>query len=92
MGLGQQCHSFPGIDLLHFVFHLFSAVDKQTNEVVALKKIKTDHRRDDEGFPITAIREIQVLGATSSSGNSSNLLWMTLVISKIIRPLLQEQS
>nr|WJH19571.1 Cyclin-dependent kinase 10 [Euglena gracilis] len=40
---------------------VFSAVDKQTNEVVALKKIKTDHRRGDEGFPITAIREIQVL-------------------------------
>eukprot|EP00668_Euglena_longa_P003106 GGOE01003628.1.p1 GENE.GGOE01003628.1~~GGOE01003628.1.p1 ORF type:complete len:335 (-),score=41.87 GGOE01003628.1:220-1224(-) len=39
---------------------VYKAVDKQTNEMVALKKVKIVHR-DDEGFPVTAIREVQVL-------------------------------
>lgn len=38
---------------------VFKARDLSTNEIVALKKVRTDHER--EGFPITAIREIKIL-------------------------------
>ena len=38
---------------------MYLANDKQTNEEVALKKIRMDNEK--EGFPITAIREIKLL-------------------------------
>lgn len=38
---------------------VYKAKDKQTNELVALKKVRLEH--DKEGFPITAVREIKIL-------------------------------
>ncbi len=38
---------------------VYKAIDKNTNESVALKKIRLDH--EDEGIPSTAIREISLL-------------------------------
>ncbi|KAG5611506.1 hypothetical protein H5410_022787 [Solanum commersonii] len=38
---------------------VYMARDKQTGEIVALKKIRMDNEK--EGFPITAIREIKIL-------------------------------
>ena len=38
---------------------VYKAIDKQTQQVVALKKIKLEHA--DEGIPSTAIREISLL-------------------------------
>ncbi len=38
---------------------VFKAKDRQTNEIVALKKIRLENT--DEGIPSTAIREISVL-------------------------------
>jgi CTD kinase subunit alpha len=38
---------------------VFKARDRQSGQLVALKKIKTDSQRD--GFPVTALREIKIL-------------------------------
>lgn len=38
---------------------VFRARDKQTGEIVALKKLKMD--REQNGFPITSLREIRTL-------------------------------
>eukprot|EP00347_Sterkiella_histriomuscorum_P023165 403335704 len=38
---------------------VYRARDKQTNEIVAIKKLKLD--REKEGFPITALRELSTL-------------------------------
>ncbi|XP_066303203.1 cyclin-dependent kinase 12-like isoform X1 [Branchiostoma lanceolatum] len=38
---------------------VYKAKDKQTKEVVALKKVRLDNEK--EGFPITAVREIKIL-------------------------------
>jgi len=38
---------------------VFRAEDKETGEIVALKKLKMD--REKEGFPITSLREIKIL-------------------------------
>ena len=35
--------------------------DKETGEIVALKRINTKH--EDNGYPITAIREVKILKA-----------------------------
>jgi cell division cycle 2-like len=40
---------------------VFRVRDKKINEVVALKKVKIDKERDREGFPLTALREINIL-------------------------------
>jgi cyclin-dependent kinase 12/13 len=40
---------------------VFVARDKVTNEVVALKRINTE--QEENGFPITAIREVKILKA-----------------------------
>lgn len=37
------------------------ARDKRTNDFVAVKKIMIDPKKEDEGFPITATREIMLL-------------------------------
>lgn len=39
---------------------VYRAVDGETHELVALKKVRMDHEKK-EGFPITAIREIKIL-------------------------------
>jgi CTD kinase subunit alpha len=41
---------------------VFSARHKETDTLVAMKKIKME-RSEREGFPITAIREIRILNA-----------------------------
>uniref|UniRef100_A0A3B3C6M7 Protein kinase domain-containing protein n=1 Tax=Oryzias melastigma TaxID=30732 RepID=A0A3B3C6M7_ORYME len=38
---------------------VYKAKDKDTGELVALKKVRLDNEK--EGFPITAIREIKIL-------------------------------
>ncbi|XP_058124232.1 cyclin-dependent kinase 12-like [Anopheles coustani] len=38
---------------------VYKAKDQQTNELVALKKVHTEHEK--EGFPIAAVREIKIL-------------------------------
>ena len=38
---------------------VFRAKDKQTGDIVALKKLKLDEEK--QGFPITALREIKIL-------------------------------
>lgn len=40
---------------------VYKARDLKTNEIVALKKVRTDHEHEREGFPITALREIKIL-------------------------------
>ncbi|XP_055532871.1 cyclin-dependent kinase 12 isoform X2 [Wyeomyia smithii] len=38
---------------------VYKARDRETNELVALKKVRLEHEK--EGFPITAVREIKIL-------------------------------
>ena len=45
----------PGL----LVWQVYLARDNQTQDLVALKKIRMDNEK--EGFPITAIREIKLL-------------------------------
>jgi serine/threonine protein kinase len=40
---------------------VFVGQDRETNEVVALKRINTE--QEENGFPITAIREVKILKA-----------------------------
>ena len=40
---------------------MFVGQDKETNEIVALKRINTE--QEENGFPITAIREVKILKA-----------------------------
>ena len=40
---------------------MFVGADKKTGEVVALKRINTEE--EENGFPITAIREVKILKA-----------------------------
>lgn len=40
---------------------VFVGQDKKTNEIVALKRINTE--QEENGFPITAIREVKILKA-----------------------------
>lgn len=44
---------------------VFKAKDRETGEVVAVKKIKMENEK--EGFPITAVREIKILSMLASS-------------------------
>jgi cyclin-dependent kinase 12/13 len=53
---------------------VFKALDKKTEEIVALKKVRLEHER--EGFPITAIREIKILRQL----NHKNIINMTEII------------
>lgn len=59
---------------------VFKAVDKATQEVVAIKKIKMENEK--EGFPITAVREIKIL---SSLASAPDTLAGTLMRNNIIR-------
>lgn len=40
---------------------VFVGADRQTHEIVALKRINTN--QEENGFPITAIREVKILKA-----------------------------
>lgn len=58
------CRSVDRYDRLHQIGEgtygqVFLAKDRDTGELVALKKIRMDNEK--EGFPITAIREIKLL-------------------------------
>lgn len=53
---------------------VFKALDKLSNEIVALKKVRLEHER--EGFPITAIREIKILRQL----NHKNIINMTEIV------------
>ena len=44
---------------------VFKAKDKETGEIVAVKKIKMENEK--EGFPITAVREIKILSKLAAS-------------------------
>ena len=37
------------------------ALDLDTNDIVALKRVKMEKVTDKEGFPMTVLREIQIL-------------------------------
>ena len=50
---------------------VYRARDKQTGEVVALKKVRMDKERD--GMPVTALREVRIL-QSSRHKNIVNLL------------------
>ena len=65
--------------------------DKETGEVVALKRINTE--QEENGFPITSIREVKILKAmthdnivtlkeivTSKGGNNQSTLFRCLAI------------
>lgn len=49
---------------------VFKAKDKETGEVVAVKKIKMENEK--EGFPITAVREIKILSKLAASEDKFN--------------------
>ena len=44
---------------------MFVGADKVTGEIVALKRINTEE--EENGFPITAIREVKILKALNHS-------------------------
>jgi cyclin-dependent kinase 12/13 len=46
---------------------VFVGADKITGEIVALKRINTEE--EENGFPITAIREVKILKALNHSNN-----------------------
>jgi len=60
---------------------VFKARCKRTNEIVALKKIRMD--REEQGFPITAIREIIIL----KSLDHENIVRLREVIAAIDQPI-----
>ena len=89
---GQQRSEFGGCrrieDAYERIGHLgqgtygevFKARDKETGEVVAVKKIKMENEK--EGFPITAVREIKILSKLAASDDE---LSGELMRSNIIR-------
>lgn len=46
---------------------VFKAIDKESKDLVAIKKIKMENEK--EGFPITAIREIKILSKLAACEN-----------------------
>ena len=46
---------------------VFKAMDKQTGQIVALKKVRMHHEND--GFPITSLREINILSQLTQHPN-----------------------
>ena len=68
--MGTYCQQFSSRSeelLTNFSICAFSSVfmgaDKDTGEIVALKRINTE--QEENGFPITAIREVKILKALS---------------------------
>jgi serine/threonine protein kinase len=52
---------FCGVLAAHSAWLLRRARDKNTNEIVALKKIKLPSSFTSDGFPMTSVREINIL-------------------------------
>lgn len=50
---------------------MYGAKDKETSQVVAIKKVKIHDT--DEGFPITCLREIRILQQLCAHPNIVNL-------------------
>jgi cyclin-dependent kinase 12/13 len=48
---------------IHPTRSVFKGADRETGEVVALKRINTE--QEENGFPLTAIREVKILKALS---------------------------
>lgn len=46
---------------MNFSRSVFVGADKETGEIVALKRINTE--QEENGFPITALREVKILKA-----------------------------
>lgn len=44
---------------------VYKARDKKTGEIVALKKVKMDVNKDSDGFPLSSLREINILSSFS---------------------------
>lgn len=40
---------------------VYRAKDKLSNKICAIKKVKIDREKEKEGFPITSIREFNIL-------------------------------
>lgn len=59
---------------------VFKAIDKQSNHLVALKKIRMDNEK--EGFPITALREIKILKQL----NHPSIVYLREIVSDPIDP------
>ncbi|KAK3158388.1 hypothetical protein QOZ80_2AG0136530 [Eleusine coracana subsp. coracana] len=63
----QSCRSIDEFERLNTINEgtygvVFRVRDKKADEVVALKKIKIDKKRElEEGFPLTSLREINIL-------------------------------
>ncbi len=60
---------------------VYMAKNRETNEIVALKKVRMDNEK--EGFPITAIREIKIL----KSLTHVNVVKMKEIVVSRVRPL-----
>lgn len=67
-GLLEGCDSVDNYQKLNKIHEgvygvVYRAADKLTGEIVAIKKTKIDRSREKEGFPITSIREFNILMA-----------------------------
>ena len=63
-GLVEGCDTIEGYQKLNKIHEgvygeVFRAKDMLTNEIVAIKKLKLNNEK--EGFPITSIREFNIL-------------------------------
>lgn len=52
---------YSNLQYLKFQRSVFVGADKETGEIVALKRINTE--QEENGFPITALREVKILKA-----------------------------
>ncbi|EAR87479.1 cyclin-dependent kinase-like Serine/Threonine kinase family protein (macronuclear) [Tetrahymena thermophila SB210] len=67
-GLLEGCDSVDNYQKLNKIHEgvygvVYRAVDKLTGEIIAIKKTKIDRKKEKEGFPITSIREFNILMA-----------------------------
>ena len=67
--------AIPKIIIIDVYFRsVFVGADKITGEIVALKRINTEE--EENGFPITAIREVKILKAL----NHSNIVQLKEIV------------
>ncbi|EGR34283.1 hypothetical protein IMG5_017790 [Ichthyophthirius multifiliis] len=67
-GLLEGCDSVDNYQKLNKIHEgvygvVYRAIDKLTGEIIAIKKTKIDRTREKDGFPITSIREFNILMA-----------------------------
>ena len=67
-GILEGCDSVDNYQKLNKIHEgvygvVYRAIDKLTGEIVAIKKTKIDKQREKDGFPITSIREFNILMA-----------------------------